>query len=258
MSEMQDNPYAPPVAAVQIAEPAAIEWSFADAWRVATRLVVKHWGVVVFASVAVFAAKNALTEASALLFPATGSQAPAIAQLAKNKDFAALARLMADQGVRMAAVSLPLTFLHASLEAVLVKLYQSALRDEPFSLATGLRGFPLIVSCGLTMVLVLSASLFGTLLCVVPGIVAFVALNWASYFAADQELNPIESLQESWRIAMGPSGWRLALGFVGLLVGVGVATVGGRIAVAAATIIADVVGNVLYALAAGRVAAREA
>jgi len=63
----------------------------------------------------------------------------------------------------------------------------------------------------------------GLVLLVVPGVILALGLSLANYFIVDQEMGPIDALQESWRATDGQKAKLFALGFVAAFIILGAA-----------------------------------
>ncbi|MCC7491077.1 MAG: hypothetical protein IT204_01940 [Fimbriimonadaceae bacterium] len=73
-------------------------------------------------------------------------------------------------------------------------------RDEPAEFGDVFYGFKVVVPAFILSLLVGLVVAVGTMLCVLPGLVAAFGLSWSLFLMADGEHNPIEALKESWRM----------------------------------------------------------
>jgi len=104
-----------------------------------------------------------------------------------------------------------------------VRLMLHVVRGEPAQFGDLFSGTPVIVTGLVAGLLVGLATLAGTCLLIVPGIIAALGLMFVNWVVIDQGLGPVEALKESWRLTSGEKGglflWALVMCGV-VLVGV--------------------------------------
>ncbi len=104
-----------------------------------------------------------------------------------------------------------------------VRMMLHLVRGEPAAFGDLFSATPVIVAGLVASLLTGLATLAGTCLLVVPGVIVALGLLFANWVIVDQGLGPVEALKASWRLTSGEKG-RL---FLWALVVVGLAIVGG-------------------------------
>ncbi|MBN1334883.1 MAG: hypothetical protein JXB39_02875 [Deltaproteobacteria bacterium] len=87
-----------------------------------------------------------------------------------------------------------------------VRLLLHGVRGEPAAFGDLFTAAPVLVPGLVAGLLVGLATLAGTCLLVVPGVVVALGTLWVNWVLVDQGLGPIEAVRESWRLANGEKG----------------------------------------------------
>lgn len=106
------------------------------------------------------------------------------------------------------------------------------------AIQTGLKRAPALFVCSLLYGLCIIA---GMILLVIPGIIVFISLLFATYFTVGDKLGPINSLKQSHRLVWGGNWWRTAaiVSVIGIVMLVAYSLIGVFAGVFAAAVSSD-------------------
>jgi hypothetical protein len=166
---MDSNPYAPPRAPDPTPEadtpsdqPSA--FTFAELFACARTNTVRHWGIVFLLSAAIFFVKHVISQAIGHAF-GTHEKVQHLSELMQSRQFDGVLASAGSLAVLVVGTTTGRLFLHSTLEAVLVKLYMAALREEPLRAQLVLRGLMLTLPVFLSWSCRIHAPDMGELCC---------------------------------------------------------------------------------------------
>jgi len=93
--------------------------------------------------------------------------------------------------------------LSAWLTGGTMKLFLKAGRGQPYQLSDVFSGGPYFVQMLLTLFIIQFVTGLGFMLCIVPGVILAIGLQFAVPLVVDKDLDAVEALKESWRITTG-------------------------------------------------------
>jgi hypothetical protein len=96
------------------------------------------------------------------------------------------------------------------------RIYLSAARGRQANFADLFSGMDRFVAVLLTQLLVGLIVLAGMLLLIVPGIIAAIGLQYATYFAIDRRMGPVEAVTASWEATNGHKLGLFGFGFLAI------------------------------------------
>ncbi len=107
----------------------------------------------------------------------------------------------------MDVVNLVISLAFLPISVGLTKYYLNFLRGEKFSLGTLFENYKEYLAPALLAgVIACLVIILGSILLIVPGIIAMLGLNWFIYLIADGETKGLDSLTKSWEMMKGYKG----------------------------------------------------